>query len=270
VYNAGVTSTKSILKYAFRTGSDAWTTEIIMNSANGYDDAPGASFVFTPSGEPSVAFTYGDFYPDPDAPIYDTYVYYGLREGDTWNVSKIPGNWQANQPIFLTYNTVTDQPFIIFGRDRFVEVYPGVNQPVTDAVIAWKDASGLWTDQGLEEGYAYFNESGPSLDVDLAGADPVIGFNAAGMGFLYYSFIDTSSNLVDPPVIKSILTESTFNDIDWDYPTRLDLIGDDGCSAINMAIDVSEPRLSYQRIGVLDDPPAWNEFPSGTLIYHQM
>ncbi len=271
VYNAGVTSTKSILKYAFKTGDGAWTTEIIKESANGYDDAPGASFVFTPNGDPSVAFTFGDFDPDPSAPIYDTYVYYGVREGGVWNSAKLPGNWQANQPIFLTYNTVTDQPFIIFGRDRFIEVYPGINQPVTDTVIAWKDAGGLWTDQVLEEGYAYFNTGDFSLQAELAGADPVIGFNAAGFGFLYYSFISVQTGeMLEGLTIKSYLTESTFNDLDWEDPTRFDLIGTDGCSAINMAIDVSEPRLTYSRIGVLTDAPAWNEFPSGDLIYHQL
>jgi len=263
VYDAGVNSTKSILKYAFKIGAGNWTTEVVKDGA-GYEDAPGASFVFTPSGEPSIAFTFGDF--DADALIYDCFVQYATRDAGTWTVTQIPGSWQATQPIFLNYNTVTDMPFIIFGRDRFIDLGIGQDQPVTDAVIAWKDETGTWTDQVLEEGDAYFD--GANYYVQLAGADPVIGFNAAGQGFLYYSFIDVTSDLMSQ-LIYSKLTGSTFNGVDWNYPTRIDEFGL-GCSAINMAIDVSEPRLSYQRIGVLDDPPAWNEFPSGELIYHQM
>jgi len=267
VYNAGVNSTKSILKYAFRVGEGDWTTEVIQDGA-GYEDAPGASFVFTPDGTPSVAYTFGDFHPDPYNLVYDTYVYYGTREGDEWSTDKIPGNWQASQSIFLTYNTQTDQPFIIFGRDRFIDL--GVaEQPVIDAVIAWKDASGLWNDQVLEEGYAYW-DGVYYYEVKMAGADPVIGFNKAGLGFLYYSFVDVDVRLdLETRTIRTMLTESTFNNTEWLYPHRLDEFGL-GCSAINMAIDVSKARLTYQRIGLLTDPPPWNEFPSGMLIYHQL
>jgi len=115
-----------------------------------------------------------------------------------------------------------------------------------------------------------YDDGNYKLYVQLSGADPVIGFNAAGQGFLYYSFIDVEADLAtETVIIHSYLTGSAFDGSLWDGPTRLDPFGA-GCSAINMAIDVSEPRLTYQRIGILDNPPAWNEFPSGELIYHQM
>lgn len=265
VYNAGVTSTKSILKYAYKTAQGGWIKEIIQDGPGSYD-CPGASFVFMPDGTPSVAYTYGDFHPEEDNLIFETYVYYGIRDQGVWDASKIPGNWQANQPIYLAYNTQTEMPFIIFGRTRMIPLGEGLpSQPVTDAVVAWKDASSNWQDQVLEEGYAYF--SGTTFTGDLAGADPVLGFNAAGQGFLYYSFIHWDSNLIETDIF-SYLTDAIFDGMFWLGPDRVDEVGL-GCSAISMAIDVASPRLTYSRIGVINDAPDWNEFPQGDLIYHQ-
>lgn len=276
VYMAGVgdqfeSTSNSILKYSFRSGAQAWTTEIIQGEAGNSYHCPGASFVFTPDGTPSAAYTFGQY--SWNDTMYNTFVYYGVRQDGIWDVEMVPGNWKANQPIGLTYNTVTDQPFITLGRDREVEPYPTVTMDILDSVVAWKDAEGLWTDQILEFGAGFFDIGSAVFWAEMAGADPVIGFNAAGQGFVYYSFIHIDGDLSEEGMtVHSYLTEVTFNGVDWNAPFRID-DSDEGCSAINMAIDVAEARVTFSKIGApywtMFDVPRINQFPEGDLVYWQ-
>ena len=266
VYNARVNAQYSILKYAYSVAGGPWSTEIIQD-ASGNDDVPGASFVFTPGGEPSAAYTYGYF--DWSAQAWDCLVYYATRTDGIWTSEKIPGDWMATQPIFLTYNTATDMPFIAFGRDRYYELYPGYSVWLIDAVAAWKDGTGAWQDEIIEEGDGYFSVDPPAMYIRLAGADPSIGFNKAGQAFLYYSTIEIEDLDTDPP-IYSQLTQCTFDGTSWAPYDRLDPLRQ-GCSATNMAIDVAESRVVYQQVGVLypADTEILNDFPPGELTYWQ-
>ncbi|MEP0814615.1 MAG: hypothetical protein HRF49_08120 [bacterium] len=277
VYNAGVgthlyNDSESVLKYAFKSGSDSWTTETIQTSEGMLYNSPGASFVFTPDGIPSVAYDYGNFDPSPmPHPIYKAYVYYGIRDSGEWTVEKVPGDWMANQAIFLTYNTVTEMPFIAMGRDRDVYLGFGQSVPINDAVVAWKDAEGNWQDQVLAEGDALW-DGAFVITTDFEGPDPVICFNKAGQGFFYYSYVHAVVDYSEAQAAvdaKSYLTRSTFNGIAWTAPERLQEDPYLGCSAINLAIDITEARLSFQEIGVLDYAPYYNQFPEGELVYWQ-
>ncbi len=266
VYHAGLDANRGVLKYAFRVADGPWTTEIIQNSP-GTTNTPGACFVFTPDGKPSVAYTYGFF--NWWQQQWDTLAHYAIRENEEWVIEKIPGDWLATQPIFLTYNTGTDQPFIAIGRDRWYEVYPGYSIPIIDGVSAWKDAFGNWQSDVVEQGEAFFSVTPPSIYVKFAGVDPAIGFSKAGQGFIFCTTIEIQ-DLEDNPPLYSQLTKFTFNGSTRSDFERLDPARQ-GCSALNMAIDVTEPRIVYQEVGILfqEDVEILNDFPAGDLVYWQ-